>query len=665
LKKLLIMFAVLSGSLFAQTSIQGDQIAVEFDSNMHSRVIAFGSEAIGPMSASETLVANGKLVADFAVLSQHTQTVSDQLGSGKQLIVEGKSGALIKTVSVSVYEEFPGVAVFEVSYRNASAQPVVVAGWTNNRYTVSGSSFWSLQPGSYERRPAWVVALHPGFHQKNYLGMNASDYGGGTPFADVWSRHTGIAVGELSLKPAEVSLPISMPDAQHARLAIALAKPQTIAPGETLHTLRTFAMVHRGDFFAPLMTYRTIMQRLGEPASARAAIAGFRPMWCAWGYGRRFKVQQIERTIPEAKKLGFEWVTIDDGWQTKYGDLKLDAKKFPHGDADMKALVDRIHQQGLRAQLWWSPMSAAPDSELLERQPELVLRNKEGAPQKISWWNSLYLCPADKDVVEVQRKFVEKIIGEWGFDGLKLDGQYMNAVPACYNLAHHHASPNDSIEQLPNLFKAIYDEAQKLKPGSLVEFCPCGTSYSFHTMPYYNMSVASDPVGSWQVRTKGKALKALLGDGVPYFGDHVELSDGATDFASTVGVGGVVGSQFTLPAVASRATQFDLTPARYKIFKKWVAIYDKQMLSEGEYQGALYDIGFDRPEAHAIRKGTSMYYAFFAPHFSGEVELRGLEDRTYKVIDYESNRVLGIIHGPMARLKTSFAKHLMLETNPQ
>jgi len=495
--------------------------------------------------------------------------------------------------------------------------------------------------------------------------MNAPDYGGGTPFADVWSRHLGIAVGELSLKPTEVSLPVSMPVATHARLAIALVKPQSIAPGETLHTLRTFAIIHRGDFFAPLMTYRNMMQRLGEPASARAATQGFRPMWCAWGYGRRFKVQQIEKTIPEAKKLGFEWVTIDDGWQTKYGDLTLDPKKFPHGDADMKALVDHIHQQGLRAQLWWSPMSASPDSTLLKNEPELVLRNKGGAPQKISWWKSLYLCPADTDVIEVQRKFVKKIIGEWGFDGLKLDGQFMNAVPACYNPAHHHASPQDSIEQLPNLFKAIYDEAQKLKPGSLVEFCPCGTSYSFYTMPYYNMSVASDPVGSWQVRTKGKALKALLGDGVPYFGDHVELSDEATDFASTVGVGGVVGSQFTLPAVATRRTQFDLTPARYRIFKKWVAIYDKQMLSEGEYQGALYDIGFDRPEAHAIKKGTLMYYAFFAPHFSGEVELRGLEDRAYKVTDYENNRALGTVHGPTAKLKTSFEKHLMLETNPQ
>jgi len=241
----------------------------------------------------------------------------------------------------------------------------------------------------------------------------------------------------------------------------------------------------------------------------------------------------------------------------------------------------------------------------------------------------------------------------------------MNAVPACYNPAHHHAKPEDSVEQLPLLFKAIYDEAQKQKPGALLEFCPCGTSYSFYTMPYYNMSVASDPSSSWQVRTKGKTLKALLGDGVPYFGDHVELSDNASDFASTVGVGGVVGSQFTLPAVASRATQFDLVPARRKVFEKWVGLYKEKMLSEGTYEGTLYDIGFDRPEAHAIKKGDSMYYAFYAATFNGKVELRGLADRDYKVTDYENNKVLGTVHGPTAQLETSFAKHLMLEADPQ
>ena len=33
------------------------------------------------------------------------------------------------------------------------------------------------------------------------------------------------------------------------------------------------------------------------------------------------------------------------------------------------------------------------------------------------------------------------------------------------------------------------------------------------------------------------------------------------------------------------------------------------MLPKGEYLGALYDIGFDKPEAHAISKDGAMYYA--------------------------------------------------------
>ncbi|ABF39669.1 glycoside hydrolase, clan GH-D [Candidatus Koribacter versatilis Ellin345] len=660
-----LLMGVFAAGASGQTKIEGKQIAIEFDAQMHSRAVAFGETPFGDFSSSESVVVDGKTLSDFAQTSQRTEGVSDMLGAGKRLIIEGKSGDVFKTVTVSVYDDFPNAAVFDVSYKNAASSSIEISKWTNNAYSVTGSSLWSFEPGTYERRPAWVAPLKVGFHQKNYLGMNASDYGGGTPFADIWSRKAGLAIGDLELKPKQVSLPVAMPDAKHATLSIEFVNTQKLAPGESLTTFRTFAIVHHGDYFAALLTYKKLMQKLGQPASQRAADGGFRPMWCAWGYGRRFTVAQIEKTIPEAKRIGFEWVTVDDGWQTKYGDLTLDPKKFPRGDADMKALVDKIHAAGMKAQLWWSPMSAAPDSALLKDDPDLELKNKDGSPQKISWWNSLYLCPAYEPAVEVQRKFVQKIIGEWGFDGLKLDGQYMNAVPACYNPAHHHAKPEDSVEQLPLLFKAIYDEAQKEKPGALIEFCPCGTSYSFYTMPYYNMSVASDPSSSWQVRTKGKTIKALLGDGVPYFGDHVELSDNASDFASTVGVGGVVGSQFTLPAVASRHTQFDLVPARRKIFEKWVGLYKEKMLSEGTYEGTLYDIGFDRPEAHAIKKGSAMYYAFYAPTFSGKVELRGLEDRDYKVTDYENNKVLGPVHGPTAQLETSFSKHLMLEADPQ
>jgi hypothetical protein len=49
--------------------------------------------------------------------------------------------------------------------------------------------------------------------------------------------------------------------------------------------------------------------------------------------------------------------------------------------------------------------------------------------------------------------------------------------------------------------------------------------------------------------------------------------------------------------------------------------------------GQLYDIGFDLPETHVIRKGEGMYYAFFAKQWKGAVELRGLEPRKYRVVD--------------------------------
>ncbi len=124
---------------------------------------------------------------------------------------------------------------------------------------------------------------------------------------------------------------------------------------------------------------------------------------------------------------------------------------------------------------------------------------------------------------------------DWNYDGLKLDGQHMNGVPPCFNPAHHHARPEESVEDLAKFFQMIYDTARSIKPDAIVEWCPCGTAFNFYNLPNLNMSVASDPKNSWQVRTKGKSLKAMTGDTMAYFGDrHVELSDGKSDFASTL-----------------------------------------------------------------------------------------------------------------------------------
>ena len=658
--------------------IQGAHLRIEFDHNLRSRVIArFDNQetTMGPFAASETVAAADKTWTDFPLTNQKREPVNDAFGAGERITVTGKSGTLTKAVTVTMYDEFPTMAFFDVQYTNTGTNKLSIQRWTNNAYTLNAQTgnakptgstpaFWSYQSGSYEKRPNWIVPLHANFKQENFLGMNASDYGGGTPIIDVWRRDVGVAVGHVEPRPKLVSLPVSMPDSTHAKVAVTYRHAVSLGPGESLHTFRTFAAVHQGDYFRTLADYRRFMMKQGFQMAA-APDDAYGAIWCAWGYGRSVQPKQVYDTLPTAKRLGFTWVTLDDGWQNNVGDWALDPKKFPHGDADMKALVDRIHEEGFRAQLWWSPLSAVPSSELLKSHPDYALENRDGSRRKVSWWNSDYLCPADHRVVDYHKALVRKILVDWGFDGLKLDGQDMNAVPACYNPAHHHARPEESVEALPDFFREIYDTAQAVKPGALVEFCPCGTAYSFFTMPHFNMSVASDPTSSFQVRSKAKTLKALMGDSIPFFGDHVELSDGADDFASTIGVGGVVGTQFVLPSLVKKRSKFDLTPAQEKKFEKWLGIYRDKMLSRGQYLGQLYDIGFDVPETHVIRKNQTLYYAFFAKHWKGPIELRGLEDRKYSVLDYVNGTTLGTLSGRDAHLTVEFDKHLLLEVRPE
>ena len=653
--------------------IQGGNLRIEFDDHLRSRVVARFDKTetvMGPFTASETVTTADKLLTGFLLTSEKHGRTKDAFGEGERLTVEGKAGTVTKKVSVTIYDEFPAMAFFEAQYTNTGTTELAVKSWTNNAYemnaqrSVGSPAFWSYQSGSYEKRPNWVVPLYTNFQQENYQGMNASDYGGGTPIIDVWRSDVGMAVGHVEPRPKLVSLPVSMPDPAHVTMAVSFAKDISLRPGEGVHTFRTFVAVHRGDYFSTLADYRRFMMKQGFQ-TATAPDDAFGTIWCAWGYGRSVQPQQVYDTLPTVKRLGFAWVTLDDGWQNNVGDWALDLKKFPRGDADIKALVDRIHQEGFRAQLWWSPLSAAPDSELLRDHPDYELLNRDGSKRKVSWWNSYYLCPADRRVVEYHKALVRKILVDWGFDGLKLDGQHMNGVPVCYNPAHHHAQPEDSVEGLPDFFRAIYETAQSVKPGTLVEFCPCGTAFSFFTMPHFNMSVASDPTSSFQVRSKAKTLKALMGDTIPFFGDHVELSDGGNDFASTVGVGGVVGTQFVIPSLAAKRSRSDLTPAREEVFEKWLRIYRDKMLSKGQYLGQLYDIGFDVPETHAIRKDQTMYYAFFARRWKGPVELRGLEDRNYSVVDYVTGKSLGTVSGHSAHLPVEFDGHLLVEVRPQ
>jgi alpha-galactosidase len=318
----------------------------------------------------------------------------------------------------------------------------------------------------------------------------------------------------------------------------------------------------------------------------------------------------------------------------------------------------------LKPRLWYSPLSVAPGSDLLHDHTDMLLLDKDGSPQIISWWNSFYLCPAYGETIEYTQALVKRFLGDWGFAGLKIDGQHLNGVAPCFNPAHHHARPEESVEGLQNFFRTIYQTAIAVNPDAVIEICPCGTAYTMFNFPYMNQAPASDPESSWQVRLKGKTLKALMGPGAPFAGDHVELSDHGDDFASTIGVGGIVSTKFTWPVDPKPKDSFLLTPAREQEWRRWIALYKDKMLPQGAYRGELYDIGFDKPEAHVVERAGNLYYAFYSDTWHGGIALRGLGTGSYRVRDYFNDRELGTFSAKSNRLRVTFDRFLLLEAAP-
>jgi alpha-galactosidase len=658
--------------------VQDGAVSLQFDEQMRCRVVSLlGRQplTLTGFDASEHLVVNGKPMARFALQQAEPAQVTTPFGAGQALRLVGRSAhGVEKRVTVTLLDEHAGVALLDVAYVNRGTQPLAIDAWANAahrlaaapRHAGGANAYWTYSGASHEDRRDWVQPVKRGFEQRNFMGMNASDYGGGTPVVDVWRRDVGLAVGHLASHPQRVALPVKAVGDQ-VDVALRGDAPQVLAPGATLTTPPTFLAVHRGDFFVPLDRYRRLMAALGLAAPEPPSSA-YEAQWCAWGYERDFSLDYVRATLPKVQELGFKWAVLDDGWQVKTGDWRPDLAKFPQGEADMKALVADIHARGMKARLWIAPLAVAPGSDELHDHTDMLLVDHYGAPQIVTWWNSLYLCPAYGKTQARLAATVQKIIGEWGFDGLKVDGQHLNGVAPCFNKAHQHARPEDSVEKLADFYRVMHDAAHAANPEAVVEVCPCGTGYAFHNMPFMDQAPASDPTSSWQVRHKGKTLKALMGPWSAYAGDHVELSTGGQDFASSVGIGAVVASKFTWPVDPKPKDSFLLTPEREAHWKQWVDLYNRQRLAEGRYRGELYDLGFDKPETHVVEQGGALHYAFYAERWDGPVTLRGLAGSStgrWTVRDSLSGKALGTVSADKPTLPLRFSHSLLVEAQPE
>jgi alpha-galactosidase len=623
-----------------------------------------------------------------------------KLGRGKRVVIPahvlGNSAEGVQRIlTVEAYDDFPNLLFSTVEYKNVGSVDLRLDRVVAQRHRFSAKQadpaaapydMWSFQGSSYDWGKDDVFKLKRTSTQPNLMGEAVKGgYGGGIPVVAFWTGTVGEAIGHVETLPLTLSFPVKVDADQRVDAELDIPAQTTLHPGESFSTPRSFVAVYHGDFYEPLRIWSSVLQKEGWelPKPSREA---YNVSWCGWGYEFNVTPAQMEDTIPKLKEFGIKWATLDDRWFDTYGDWNPRAETFP-GDS-IKKMADDFHLQGMLVQLWWLPLGAEDGqgrweshkyivSKVVQEHPEWLILDKNGKHGRMTR-DLAALCPAVPGVQAYYKQLTEKFIRDWGYDGSKLDNIY--SVPMCYNPAHHHKSPQDSVNAVAEVYKIIFETTRALKPNSVTQSCPCGTPPSLAWLPYLDQAVTADPVGATQVRRRIKMYKALLGPESAVYGDHVELSamdrvgknwrEHGEDFASTIGTGGVVGTKFVWPELSDpHFKEVNLTTHKDEVWKKWIALYNEKMLSRGNFLD-LYTYGYDLPEGYAIGKDGKMYYAFFAedqsPEWKGEVELRGLKPGTYHVTDYENGTALGTIDaspGKNPKLAISFNSHLLLEVS--
>jgi alpha-galactosidase len=655
---------------------------------------------VGSATGSDYLIHEGKelrFTPDFA--QAKVLEAIGKLGRGKRVEIParplGPAGLQIeRTLAIEVYDDFPNIALVSVAYKNAGTKDFQIDQAVVQQHHFSAKQvdekaqpydMWSFQGSSYDWGKDDVLKLTRTSAQPNAMGEAVKGgYGGGIPVVAFWTGSVGEAIGHVETLPWTLSIPVKVEADGRVKAAVTIPANTVLKPGESYSAPRSFLSVYHGDFYEPLRMWSSVLQKEGWDIP-KPSNEAYNVSWCGWGYEFNVTPAQMLGTAPKLKELGIKWATLDDRWFDTYGDWNPRKETFP-GDS-IKKMVDDFHKQGILVQLWWLPLGVEDGqgrweshkyivSKVVQEHPDWLILDKNGKHARMT----RDLAALDPSLPEVQayyKQLTEKFIRDWGFDGSKLDNIY--SVPACYNPAHHHKSPQESVNAMGEVYKTIFQTTRSIKPESVTQACPCGTPPSLAWLPFIDQAVTADPVGAVQVRRRIKMYKALLGPQAAVYGDHVELSEmtpvgkggwseHGQDFASTLGAGGVPGTKFVWPDPGTKFQPVALTSEKEEHWKKWIGLYNEKMLSKGEFRD-LYVYGYDFPEAYAIEKDGKMYYAFFAKDngaFAGEIELRGLKAGSYRVVDYVDGKDLGTVQaeaGAVPKLTTDFKEHLLLEVS--
>lgn len=113
-------------------------------------------------------------------------------------------------------------------------------------------------------------------------------------------------------------------------------------------------------------------------------------------------------------------IMIDDNWQEDYGTWKFHPARF----SNPAEMIDTLHSWGFKVMLWVCPF-ISPDSETFRKlhAKDLFLKEKDGYPKLVKWWNgaSAVLDFTDNSAVSWFNNELRSLMKTYKVDGFKFD----------------------------------------------------------------------------------------------------------------------------------------------------------------------------------------------------------------------------------------------------
>ena len=246
-------------------------------------------------------------------------------------------------------------------------------------------------------------------------------------------------------------------------------------------------------FYKSIMEAREWWKSLGYKCAYVPEYAKL-PMYSCWySFHQRTIADEIVEECKLAKEYGMDTVIVDDGWQTDdnsrgyafCGDWEICKEKIP----DMKNMVDRIHDLGMKFIIWFSVPFVGCKSKNYERFKGKFLRYRADCSTAV-------LDPRFKEVREFLTDIYANYVEAYGWDGLKLD--FIDSF-MLEDISPKNYEDMDTVsieEGVEMLLSDVTERLKKINPDIMLEFRQSyvGPAISKYGNIFRAMDCPADPI---------------------------------------------------------------------------------------------------------------------------------------------------------------------------